>query len=298
MLARRWILLIGMLVVLATAGYLAWTRSQASSLSGQARTPVATSLPTADARLQREQGPGMQPSAISLASKAMEFEDLKLRAKRGDPVAQRKLAQVYDACFMPNIQPGVFASGYEQQAKLLKDPGQAPRMIQIAHKREAECRNVDGGAIIPRDLIVGWFEQAARNGDLGAQAMSYALNQTVLDQAAADQFIRSVVGSNDPAAVFLLGNTVGGAPLKAVSAEYKEAMSGSNASFAWMVVGCRMGYDCGPSSDLMESACLFMGACGGGDFEEMVRSELKTDEQRDAFEQKVDEVSRLLQKAT
>lgn len=292
MSAGRRILVFATLVAAAFAGYVAWTHWRVPPVGAPASPGVTTPLPT-DAGRPHEPSPTIHGAAPDLARKAMAFEDLKLRAKRGDPAAQRMLAGIYDACFIVNIRPDAFLSGYERQAESLLEPGQASRMIQVARERAAECRSVDGGAVIPIELVKGWYDQAAKNGDLGAQAMSYAFHQEVLDQAGANHYVQRVVGSNDPAAVFLMGQIAGGPALQAAGEQYSDVVTGPAAGYAWMVVGCRMGYDCGPSSHLMGTLCLQM-SCGEGGFEEYVRSGLRTDEEREDLDRKIDEVSRLV----
>ena len=139
------------------------------------------------------------PAAASAVEAVQAFQSLEQRAKAGDAVAQRLLAETYDACLVPNLFRDRFLQWNERARQ--DRPEQADELDRIAQKRIELCDAVDGGAIIPQELIRGWYEQAAANGDLAARARGYGMQRTPLDAATAAQLLDDVVASRDPAAM-------------------------------------------------------------------------------------------------
>lgn len=228
------------------------------------------------------------PIAESAVDKAQAFQSLKQRAKAGDAVAQRLLAETYDACLVPNLFRDRFLQWNERARQ--DRPEQAAELDRIAQKRIELCDAVDGGAIIPQELIRGWYEQAAANGDLAARARGYGMQRTPLDAATATQLLDDVVASRDPAAMRSLGATLTSSITANIGEPYKGLVSGPLAGEAWVLAACRMGYDCGPDSMDMGNLCLLGGRCLGETSEEMMFATTKTDAERAALEQRIQQI--------
>jgi hypothetical protein len=56
-----------------------------------------------------------------------------------------------------------------------------------------------------------------------------------------------------------------------------------------------MGYDCGPSGELMGTLCLLQNGCTGEDFEAYLKRELRNDAERRELERRVTEILRLVE---
>ncbi|MFI8719348.1 hypothetical protein ACIGHF_15890 [Stenotrophomonas sp. NPDC077464] len=223
------------------------------------------------------------------------FEDLKQRAKAGDAVAQRLLADTYEACFIVNIDRGNFLEGLDFNRQMIRAPAQLSILEKTAQERFAQCGAVDGGAIIPLELIRGWYAQAAENGDLAARLNDNAYKRKTLGAAESSALLEEVLASNDPAVVFAMGTTLGARYLTDPNDPAYALVSGEGAGNAWMVAACRMGYDCGPSSALMATLCLGTNGCTGEDFETFWKRELPSDVERRELERRVTEILRLVE---
>lgn len=292
-MAKRLIVAAVLLGAAATAGYFTWNDSRVveSTPSGiqnssAAALGIAPSIErsrttTSDAR-------------FSAASTTLAFEDLKSRAKAGDPVAQRQLAQVYDACFMVNMSPENYLPEFEKRAKYMSNSEEASEMLHVARARADECRNVDGGVPIPIELIKGWYAQASKNGDVASDATSLSLAAKRPDMATSKSLLEGVMKSGDPAAAFSMGELVAGLGLVASGDQPEELMSGITSGYAWMIAACRDGYDCAPNSRLMQNMCLSTGRCAGETFEEFVRSSAVTAADSQVLDRKIERISAFL----
>ena len=284
-------------MVAALLGFSLWRSGLAATVgapgakaeAAQLAEPITVSRPQ-----QRDQPPAAHLSSVALAEQTMAFEALKLRAKQGDAAAQRELALTYEKCVEASYRQDEFVPLYEWKSKQVGDPSQAAVRVRVAKERAQACKSVDGGALIPAELIKGWLEQAAKNGDLAAQVRVAAYSGKAFDEKAVNQFIERLVKSNDPAAVFMMGDLMGVPSLQAGGQKYNHVVTSAIDIDAWMVAGCRMGYDCSASSDIMDTLCLDTGICGGQDLEEYIRS-FKSDEDAQAFDRKIEEIRRLLQ---
>lgn len=272
-----------------------WPRAPSVQVAIPAAEAKPASLPrktTSRGEADRDLPPKGRPSAPGAVEN---FDDLKRRAKAGDAVAQRLLADTYESCFIVNIDREGFLKGMEVFKGMMSDPAQTAALDQTAQERYLRCASVDDGAIIPLALISGWYAQAAENGDLAARLKDNAQNRKKLDAAESTRLIEEVLASNDPAAVFAMGSTVGSNYHGSPGDPAETLMTGDQASQAWQVAACRMGYDCGASSVLMGNVCLGMGGCTGEDYETYVRRVLPGDLERRDLERRVTNILRLIE---
>ncbi len=288
-LGKLFIIITALLALAVAFAWKHFTKPSPAAQTSAATIPPSTGATSAQHRStlsSARQAPA--PTATSAADRAQAFQALKQRAQDGDPVAQRLLAQTYDACFMINVDRQRFVAGYQHMR--MNNPEQAATMDRLAKQRLELCDAVDDGAIIPIELVRGWYAQAAENGDLAARAMDYALQQTPLDRPTATRLLEEVVTSGDPAAMYGLGSALGGNVTENVGEPYKELVSGPMASYAWILAACRLGYDCGPDSRDVSYFCLMVGRCLGETSEEMWFAMMKTDAERAALEQKIQQI--------
>lgn len=282
-------------MVTAVVGIALWWNgpaTQGGAPGGKAQ--VAPSPVAAKVRANATESRSSQGRAAEL-DRLKAFEDLKQRAKAGDAVAQRLLAETYEGCYFVNIDRENFIDGLDFNRQMIRAPAQLSVLEQVADERFAQCGAVDGGAIVPMQLVSGWYAQAAENGDLASRLMDNAFKQKRLDTAEAAEQLEEVLDSNDPAAVFAMGSTLHSNYPASADGPAAGLMTGEHAGEAWMVAGCRMGYDCGPSGKLMGTLCLVQNACTGEDFEAYLKRAMMNEAQRRDLERRVTEILRLIE---
>lgn len=281
-------------LVTAVVGVALWWNApatQGDAPGGKAQVaalPVAAEVRANATESRTSQG---RPAAVGSVEA---FEALKQRAEAGDAVAQRLLAQTYADCFFVNLDREAFKSSVEIKKNLLNDDASKRLMEQAASERIATCDAVEGGDPLPLDLSPRWFAKAAENGDLAARAMVRANNLNRQDPAETAQLLEEVLASGDPAAVFTFGISLRNSFAASNSEPTEPLATGELATKAWMVAGCRMGYECEPSGSVMNSACLELGGCTGEDVESDLRRELPTDGERAELERRVREILALV----
>lgn len=277
-------------MVAAVVGIALWWNApatQGGAPGGKAQvvpSPVAARVRANATESRSSQG---RPLA---AARVEAFEALRQRAEAGDAVAQRLLAQTYADCFFVNLDREAFQSGVEVKKNMLNDDASKRLMEQAASERIATCDAVEGGDPLPLDLSPRWFAKAAENGDLAARAMVRANNLNRQDPAETAQLLEEVLASGDPAAVFTFGISLRNSFATSNSEPTEPLATGELATKAWMVAGCRMGYECEPSGRVMNSACLELGGCTGEDVETYLRRDLPTDGERAELERRVREI--------
>lgn len=282
-------------VVTAVVGIALWwsaPATQGGAPGGKAEVAPSAVAATVRANATESRTSQGRPAEVD---RVKAFEDLKRRARAGDAVAQRLLAETYEGCYFVNIDRENFMDSLDFYRQMIRAPAQLSVLEQVAAERFAQCGAVDGGAIVPMQLVTGWYAQAAENGDLAARLMDNAFKQKRLDTAEAAEQLEEVLGSNDPAAVFAMGSTLHSNYPASAAGPAAGLMTGEHAGEAWMVAGCRMGYDCGPSGKLMGTLCLVQNACTGEDFEAYLKRAMMNEAQRRDLERRVTEILRLIE---
>jgi hypothetical protein len=241
-------------------------------------------------------GPRHLQASLAREHRVQEFEALKLRAEAGDRVAQRLLAEIYAACYFVNFDREAFLGGVDERKRLLSDRAQVRVLELAARERIAQCDAVNGGAPLEFHLAARWYAEAAKNGDLAARTMVRAHDLRRHDPAVTALLLEEVLASGDPAAVFYFGNTLRVDDAANPSEPTEALATGALATWAWIVAGCRMGYDCGPNGKVMVGFCLEAGGCTGEDADAYVRRELPTDAERRELDRRVGEILSLIER--
>ncbi len=229
------------------------------------------------------------------SNKALEkFISLKDRAAKGDAASQRELAELYGLCIPVNTNAERYLASYEAIAKQAKTPANAEGLRRAAKAAVNECSVVDNGAIIPIEARELWLAQAAKNGDLAAQAQIYLTSNQRLQGEQLKGFMDHVVNSRDPNAVFEMGQLVAGNVDSGDVGAYTNVANDKLSGYAWSIAACRMGLACGTGSEIMNSACLNTSGCSSTDFESFVRDNLVSAGDAALLNSKVQEVSAFL----
>ncbi|WP_259156009.1 hypothetical protein [Xanthomonas sp. 3793] len=224
------------------------------------------------------------------------FLDLKSRANQGDAAAQRDLAEAYGRCIAVSGNPQKFLSSYEAIAKQSKSPNNAKGMLLAARSYAEECAVVDNGAVVPLEARNLWLEQAAKGGDLAAQARLQMASPNRLKGEDLRGFVDKVATGGDPLAVFELGQLLAGNSDVTSLGSYSDVASGPVSGYAWSIAACQMGLNCNAGSDLMNSVCLNTGGCSSSNFESFVRNNLVSAGDKALLDGKVKEIKSILSK--
>lgn len=288
----RFVIAVIALAVLVLASFATW--QQRSSLLGREPAAVTPAERPLDERAKAADTNAAQP-AVAAATRRQAFETLKQRAHGGDAVAQRKLAETYNACYMFNGARPQFLATYKPDARpIAGDPQDAVRK-QVARRRIAQCDAVEGGAPFPAQNAQEWYGRAEANGDLAARVIRYTRQGQSLDGAESARLVEDVVASDDPAAVFAFGELLSRRTVAGPDKVYEGLSVGPLTGMAWRVAACRMGHDCGPESRYVDNLCLFQRNCRAEGLEASLRAGLKTQEEREALDAQVEVVLVLLE---
>ncbi|WP_312318816.1 hypothetical protein [Stenotrophomonas sp.] len=223
------------------------------------------------------------------------FLALKQRADAGDAVSQRLLAQAYARCMGVNYNRELYAERNRLRIAEATDAEARSVMETQLSNRMQECDAVEAGAEVTWEQMRSAYARAARSGDLAARIMDIIHNdREYLDADQAAELLETVVTSKDPAAVYAYGSMLGGIISMNMEAPYAPLVEGTRADLAWMVVACRMGYECGPDSEPMSDLCQMQDYCYRGSFEHAVRRTLETDSEREALDRHIEAILRVV----
>lgn len=291
---RKLLAIIVVPVALALAAWLAWGHSP------EARRPAAASTPRVSTPGNASQARPLHASAAGTPAPInlfQQFQALRKRAQAGDPVAQRQLGDVYDACMNVNPDPEAYIA---RNTGSPYSDGRIPEDLleTLARERVEDCSHVKGEAEFPWQDAGIWHEKATQGGDLAARIRELHVvhnNGPSLDAEQAQRLFEEVVASQDPAAVYAYGDEMDGRLTENLKEPWLSLVEGRNANRAWRLAACRMGYDCGPQSMMYSNLCLHERACAVGSFEEVLRSGFISDEERKQIDPQLEKVMQVLE---
>lgn len=192
---------------------------------------------------------------------------LQQQAAQGNAEASWMVSRVYDYCAMYAMDPG----GYQLDNNVLTGLGMSASapMVQARERVSRRCAGFVSSDNLGRQLILTQRLQAARSGNLAAEAALFAEGQAL--EPSPDyrrDLVERVLDSRDPEAFMAL------APGMGQRASGDQAMQGMVAGdqfseLAWRLAACELGMACGADSVLMNNFCANGGICsqdGGQDF--------------------------------
>jgi len=225
-------------------------------------------------------GPAVAPASQALEAELLaarfedatrqEFERVSAAAERGDVRAQRRLAELYEKCFLVNVRRTSYLEGIESMATLHSDPDAGQQMRLIGQRVFAQCGGVDGGQFIPLEAMLLWREQAARGGDLASQ-LWLRQRQSVTAPLTAEEYAglaAQVTASGDATAMAYLG-----ALAETAAGQEAPSVDPKISGLAWQIAACQQGLACAAGSELMDVLCLNIGACTETDATVVLRLE-------------------------
>lgn len=289
---RRFFVVSVLLVV--AVGFWIYTKNNVGVRSdeGSAALRVSDSVDADHRPYARSPHSVLQEESVSGRTDRLDFYQLKFDAENGDPKAQRDLATVYGRCMAYSLSPQKYFDGL--RAIAAQAPESAVQMERVIKKIATDCSEVDGGSAIPLDAYEAWIEQAAKSGDLVAKLRIAARSTDVVSPKEYQDLVAEALASREPEALFEAGQLLALAPGNVDLGEYGRVSATPYAAYAWAVVACRMGMDCGSDSYVMESVCTNYGSCNRGNYENFVRADLISVGDRRRFDDMVTVVSGLV----
>ncbi|MCI2246777.1 hypothetical protein L3067_19380 [Xanthomonas sp. PPL568] len=262
-----WLLLAPAALLLGVVAYRALSLPPAPAAAVQT-TAVAAGAAPAPAAPASALLPASMPTPTRLRGEAegergadlyRTAQQLSIAAAHGDPEASWRLSRIYDYCAGYAMDP----IGYGADTRAIADarlPTSA-QMVQARARVGRRCAGFVPGDGLTRQTIVAQRVQAARGGNLAAEAALLALGQPL--HAGAEykrDLVARVRASGDPDAYVAL------APAMGLAASGDDGLDGRVAGtqfseLAWQLAACRLGLDCGPDSELMTRYCANGGIC-------------------------------------
>ncbi|HET8818277.1 MAG TPA: hypothetical protein VFM73_01885, partial [Xanthomonadaceae bacterium] len=119
-----------------------------------------------------------------------------------------------------------------------------------------------------------WLEQAAKAGDLVAQAKLAARkpNETPPDEV--NDLLASAIQESNPDALLSAAPLLGATSKQGIDPRFAAYVGSPNDEYAWAIAACRMGADCGPNSHVMNEICLSSLYCDYSNYEQFIRAEV------------------------
>jgi len=274
---------------LALAAWLTWKPTSFPAHTAQAETSAHEPAPPITA------GSSQRPDSTKTSPQRAWFLALKQRADAGDPASQRLLAQAYDRCMYINPNVGQYKERIQRSIRSAETEEKATVLGYLLEHALQECAAVEDGAPIEWEDMRLLYAQAAQGGDLPARVAETVFNpQPPLSKVQAAALLEEVLASNDPAAMFALGDAMGEFFGMQVAEPYTALADGELAGRAWQVAACRMGLECGPESPPASRLCLLQGWCYEGTFEQATRRRLGSDAEREALDRRVEAILRAM----
>ncbi|MBN6152616.1 hypothetical protein JR065_19975 [Xanthomonas sp. AmX2] len=271
---KSWLLLAPAVLLLGVVAYRAGVLAEAGDAPGPAPAARAMAAPLPAMAPQRERSRAERLSVVLgddglPLNRRAAFErsqdlygyaqQLRGAADAGDAEAAWLVSRVYDYCAGYAMNP----DGYAADTRAIRD-AQLSTSANMAQARERVGRRCAGfvpGDGLTRQAIVAQRVQAARGGNLAAEAALLALGMPLQRSPGYKRdLVERVQASGDPDAYLALAPAMGLAASGDDSLDERVAGTAFT-ELAWQLAACRLGLDCGPDSSLMTSYCANGGIC-------------------------------------
>lgn len=185
------------------------------------------------------------------------------KAKDGNPIAQRRLYEIYEFCIDMRTLPSV--SMLNRIATVNKK--MAESMAQLRSQEQRLCGASAAAGQANGAARAFWLRESAKRGDLVSQIRVRAAEATApIPHAEVDDFIRRALVSGDPAAIMEIGTLLPVMKQPWPDPKIAPAMKGDLAAHAWTIAACRAGLDCKRGSRVMTNACVRAMSCQYEDY--------------------------------
>lgn len=185
------------------------------------------------------------------------------KAKDGNPIAQRRLYEIYDFCIDMRTLSSVSMLG--RIATVNKKIAES--MARVKAEEQRLCGPAAAGRQANGAARAFWLRESARRGDLVSQIRVKAAEAAApIPQAEVDDFIRRAIVSGDPAAIMEIATLLPVMKQPWPDSKTAPAMKGDLAAHAWIIAACRAGMDCKRGSRVMTNACVRAMSCQYEDY--------------------------------
>lgn len=216
-----------------------------------------------------------------------EFHRLRMQAEAGDPDAQRRLAQMYEQCWLYNMSADNFSRMLDGHAE--SKPENAPYYKALVARFSRYCAGVDGGQQIPLIALKLWFEEAAKRGDVLSKIKLASHDRTAPTEGY-EALAGAALSRQDGEALIALDDLISAAQGPVDLGAYGPERGGTYSQYALAIAGCRAGADCQAGSYLMDSLCIATGGCDATNYEEFVKYYLVPPGQVPYIERDIEEI--------
>ncbi|MBO9879816.1 MULTISPECIES: hypothetical protein [Xanthomonas] len=217
------------------------------------------------------------------------FEAVKDNALRGDAAAQLELSGMYDRCFSVSMSRQQYLSGVDAMA--LQAGKAAATMKATARRIADDCALVEGGSPIPLDAQKEWLKASAASGNLAAKIRFHVRYAGEASESVAD-LVQAAVERRDSEAMFELADLLSTQSSGAELGPFEAVAGDETSAYAWGIVACRMGAECGAGSAVIEGSCL-NGACASN-YEQLVRNDLLPKGEGERLDRNIARINSLL----
>ena len=184
---------------------------------------------------------------------------LRLAADGGDAQAAWMLSRVYDYCALYAQDPQGYSLDDQVLAGLNLEA--APGLVAARQRVGQRCQGFARGDQLGRAQLLQRRQQAARSGNLAAEAALLAMGEPLSPRADyRSSLVERVIQSQDPDAFLALSPAMG-AVAAGDQALVGQVAGSQFTQLAWQVAACRLGLACGPDSVLMTTYCANGGIC-------------------------------------
>lgn len=210
------------------------------------------------------------------------YIEVRQSAEGGNPVAQRRLSEVYEDC---TVFDGALRSSLNMLRNLARaDRAARPTIEGFLQDYKRLCTQAAADLRKNTGLAQYWLHKSAKAGDVTSEMRYFARTVPTLSPSQFQYFIDKVSVTGNPDEIFELSLLVpkleGDWPDPAQAPAFK----GQPAQYAWIMAACRAGYDCARGSRLMNLLCISDFACGYPNYERYLSVSSHYDAQRPQIE--------------
>lgn len=274
------LVLIGV-ISLGIVGFALWQLRQSTGASPDAQ--AVPKLPRGTEEVGAKIVAGSVAANRLQLTAAEPFDDIAGRAEAGDPTAQRLLGQRYLDCLPFSLSPETHKETLRDLAQRRGLPEATATLATTGVERL--CGGIDSGQPIPLDAGLLWLEQAAKSGDLVAQAKLAARKPNETSPGEVNDLLVSAIQESNPDALLSAAPLLGATKKAGIDPQFAAYVGSANDEYAWAIAACRMGADCGPNSHIMTEICLSSLYCNYSTYEQFIRAELLPDAQLERVNQ-------------
>lgn len=209
-------------------------------------------------------------------------EQLRTDADAGDADAMRVISRVYDECFPYAANQRILHP--QSMSRFRKEPDLSIALAQRATQLQ-RCAGFIATGVIKADVLRDVEAKAAALDDSIAKVrnLAEALSAGRRDGSGPHEMSENEI---DLASTVALSKDV-----EAI-AELSHVEMGTYPAhgFAWQLVACDLGRDCGANGYLMRHHCLYMGQCVAGNYREVIRRKFLPPDQFDVAQAREQEI--------